>query len=78
MRLGWRPKKERKGSNTVSNAALLVTMASVFIGFCLFGGSFASFMYRKPKGQIWGLFALAVVFITIIPTTVAIFYATSN
>ncbi|AHI04130.1 hypothetical protein [Corynebacterium falsenii] len=60
----------------MSNTALIVTMVSVFIGFLLFGGSFASFMYKKSKQQIWGLFILAVVFLTIIPTTTAIFFAT--
>ena len=33
----------------MSNTALIVTMVSVFIGFLLFGGSFASFMYKKSK-----------------------------
>ncbi|MGO1990939.1 MAG: hypothetical protein ACTH2Y_03820 [Corynebacterium sp.] len=60
----------------MSSIELLVTMASVFIGFLLFGGSFASFMAKKPPRQIWGLFIVAILFITVIPVVVAVFWAT--
>ncbi|MDO4684917.1 MAG: hypothetical protein Q4A92_00060 [Corynebacterium sp.] len=60
----------------MSNTAMWVTIASVFIGFLCFGGSFASFMYKKRPVQIWGLFITAVFFITVIPVTIAVFWAT--
>ncbi len=62
----------------MSNFILLVTMASVFIGFLFFGGAFASFMYKKPNIQIWSLFAIAIVLITVVPVTIAIFWATTG
>lgn len=62
----------------MSNAELLVTMASVLIGFLLFGGSFASFMAKRRPAVIWGLFAAAIVFITVIPVVVAVFWATAG
>ena len=55
---------------------LIITMASVFVGFLCFGGAFASFMYGKPRRLVWGLFAVAVVCITLIPVTIAVFWAT--
>lgn len=62
----------------MSNIALIVTMASVLIGFLFFGGSFASFSYGKSKKVVWTLFAIAIVFITIVPVTVAVFFATAG
>lgn len=53
-------------------------MASVLIGFLLFGGSFASFMAKRRPAVIWGLFAAAIVFITVIPVVVAVFWATAG
>lgn len=55
---------------------MIVTIASVFLGFLCFGGSFASFMYKKRPVQIWGLFISAIIFITVIPVTIAVFWAT--
>lgn len=52
-------------------------MASVFIGFLFFGGAFASFMYKKSNAQIWTLFSIAIVLITIIPVTIAVFWGTT-
>lgn len=60
----------------MSSTELLVTMASVFIGFLLFGGSFYSFMTKRRPAQIWGLFVAAIVFITLVPVVVAVFWAT--
>lgn len=60
----------------MSNTAMIITMASVFLGFLCFGGSFASFMYKKRPAQIWGLFVAAIVLITVIPVTIAVFWAT--
>lgn len=56
---------------------LLVTMASVFLGFLFFGGAFASFMYKKSNRQIWTLFSVAIVLITVIPVIIAVFWATT-
>lgn len=53
-----------------------VTIVSVFIGFFLFTASFASFMYKKPATVTWWLFGIAVFFITVVPVTVAVFWAT--
>ncbi|MEJ4113079.1 hypothetical protein ACGE24_06890 [Corynebacterium kroppenstedtii] len=55
---------------------VIVTIVSVFVGFFLFTASFASFMYKKPAVLTWGLFVVAVFFITVVPVTVAIFWAT--
>ncbi|APT85714.1 hypothetical protein [Corynebacterium aquilae] len=60
----------------MSNTALIVTIVSVFLGFACFTGSFASFMYKKPKTLTWGLMVAAIILITLIPTTIAIFFAT--
>lgn len=60
----------------MSNMSMIVTISSVFLGFLCFGGSFASFMYKKPPVQIWGLFIAAIVLITVIPVTIAVFWAT--
>ncbi|AKK07290.1 hypothetical protein CMUST_15005 [Corynebacterium mustelae] len=51
----------------------ILTMASVFAGFLCFGGSFASFMYKKSPKLIWGLFSVAILLITVIPVVLAVF-----
>ncbi|MCK2200736.1 hypothetical protein [Corynebacterium callunae] len=61
----------------MSNTVLLITMTSVFIGFLFFGGAFASFMYKKSNVQIWTLFSVAIVLITIIPVIIAVFWASN-
>ncbi|WP_096459187.1 hypothetical protein [Corynebacterium suranareeae] len=61
----------------MSTTVLLVTMASVFLGFLFFGGAFASFMYKKSNRQIWTLFSVAIVLITVIPVIIAVFWATT-
>ncbi|AGT06681.1 putative membrane protein [Corynebacterium glutamicum MB001] len=61
----------------MSTTVLLVTMVSVFVGFLCFGGAFASFMYKKSNKQIWTLFSIAIVLITVIPVTIAVFWATT-
>lgn len=60
----------------MSSTVLLVTMASVFLGFLFFGGAFASFMYKKSNRLIWTLFSVAIVLITVIPVIIAVFWAT--
>ena len=52
-------------------------MGSVFMGFLCFGGSFACYMYHKPAKLTWGLFAIAVVLITVIPVALAVFSAST-
>ncbi|AKE42192.1 hypothetical membrane protein [Corynebacterium kutscheri] len=59
------------------SSVLILTMASVFIGFLFFGGAFASFMYKKSAALIWTLFAIAVVLITVIPVFLAVFVAST-
>ncbi|QFQ03402.1 hypothetical protein CUROG_10350 [Corynebacterium urogenitale] len=54
---------------------MILTMASVLLGFMFFGGSFAAFSYHKPKSLVWTLFGIAIVFITIVPVSLAIFVA---
>ncbi|ALC07024.1 putative membrane protein [Corynebacterium deserti GIMN1.010] len=61
----------------MSSTILFITMASVFIGFLFFGGAFASFMYKKSNVQIWTLFTIAIVLITVIPVTIAVFWAST-
>ena len=50
-------------------------MVSVFLGFLLFGASFKSFMARRRPAVTWGLFTVAVVFITFVPVGIAVFWA---
>ncbi|PRQ11061.1 hypothetical protein C1Y63_07990 [Corynebacterium sp. 13CS0277] len=60
----------------MSNTALIITITSVFAGFACFTGSFLSFMYKKPKVLTWGLMVAAIILITLIPTTIGVFWAT--
>lgn len=62
----------------MSNTSLFITMASVLLGFLFFGGSFASFSYGKPKKLVWTLFGIAIFFITVVPVTVGVFFATAG
>ncbi|ANE05113.1 hypothetical protein [Corynebacterium crudilactis] len=61
----------------MSTTVLFVTMVSVFVGFLFFGGAFASFMYKKSNRQIWSLFSISLVLITVIPVIIAVFWATT-
>jgi len=60
----------------VSDSELIITMVRGFVGFLLFGASFKSFMDQRPAKVVWGLFAAAVVCITLIPVVIAVFWAT--
>ncbi|MEZ2122055.1 hypothetical protein QWU43_09820 [Corynebacterium sp. CCM 9204] len=60
----------------MGNTVVFITMTSVFIGFLLFGGSYASFSYRRNPKLTWTLFTIAIFFITVVPTVIAIFWAT--
>ncbi|MBC2682489.1 hypothetical protein [Corynebacterium anserum] len=57
---------------------IVFTMASVLTGFVFFGASFATFMYKKPKSVVWSLFGIAIVFLTVIPVSLAVFVATGG
>lgn len=57
---------------------MVVTMASVFTGFLLFGGAFASYMYRKPRALTIGLFVASLCLITLVPVILAVFYAATT
>lgn len=59
----------------MSDAGLIVTMVSVFIGFVLFGASFKTFSEGGARRLVWGLFTAAVVFITLVPVGIAVFWA---
>ncbi|MBB3115925.1 hypothetical protein [Corynebacterium bovis] len=59
----------------MSTPELVVTMSSVFVGFLLFGAAFATFSYRRSPKVVWSLFAAAIVCMTVVPTTVAVFWA---
>lgn len=55
--------------------ALSVTMASILLGFLCFGGSFYAFSTKAPAKVTWTLLVVAIFFISVIPTTVAVFFA---
>ncbi|MGP6174124.1 hypothetical protein [Corynebacterium sp. A21] len=61
----------------MSDLTMIITMASVFIGFLCTGGAFAAFMYKKSKILVAVLLLIALVLVTIIPVTIAVFFATS-
>ncbi|MBV7294319.1 hypothetical protein KRX51_00060 [Corynebacterium sp. TAE3-ERU12] len=53
---------------------MFVTMGCVLVGFLMFGGSFAAFMYGRSRTLVWGLALGAMVLCTIIPTTIAVLW----
>ncbi|QGU08615.1 hypothetical protein COCCU_13625 [Corynebacterium occultum] len=56
---------------------MIITMASVFIGFLCTGGAFAAFMYKKSKVLITALLIIALLLVTVVPVTIAVTVATS-
>lgn len=54
---------------------MIFTMASVMIGFLFMGAAFACFSYKKPQKLVWSLFVCAIIFLTLIPVSLAIFVA---
>lgn len=54
---------------------MILTMLSVLIGFVFMGAAFASFSYKKPRKIVLTFFLCAIVFLTLIPLSLAIFYA---
>lgn len=57
------------------DTTMYVAMGSILVGFLLFGGAYTSFYYGKSRKLVWTLFALAIVFMTLIPVSLAIFVA---
>lgn len=56
---------------------VLITMASVFVGFLCTGGAFAAFMYKKSKALVVGLLILALLLVTVIPVAIAVIFGTT-
>lgn len=54
---------------------LILTMASVFVGFLFFGAAFYGFMYKWPQHRVWGLVIAAFFLATIVPVIIALFHA---
>ncbi|AZA12481.1 hypothetical protein ACFPVT_02875 [Corynebacterium choanae] len=57
------------------NLTTLLGIVSIGIGFFLFMGSFLCYYYEKPRQVTWTLFGVAIVFLTVIPVTLAVFFA---
>ena len=53
-------------------------MASVGIGFLMFGGAFFGFMSKWPQTRVWALGIGALVMVTIIPVFIALFVAVTG
>lgn len=58
--------------------SLYLGMGSIFIGFIFFGSAFYSFHAKKPNKLVITLFSIAIVFMTIIPVTLAVGWAALN
>lgn len=56
---------------------VLITMASVFVGFLCTGGAYAAFMYKKSKVLIGGLLILALILVTVVPVAIAVVFGTT-
>ncbi|WKD60027.1 hypothetical protein [Corynebacterium caspium] len=57
---------------------MIITMASVFLGFFCIAGAFLAYMKQWRPLWTWLLGAGALVFVMIIPTLIAVFYAAIN
>jgi len=57
---------------------VILTMASVGIGFLMFGGAFFGFMSKWPQTRVWALGIGALVMVTIIPVFIALFVAVTG
>ena len=57
---------------------LILTMASGFVGFLLFGGACYGFMYKWPQRRVWALAIGALVMATIVPVIIALFHAATG
>lgn len=56
---------------------LIITMASVFVGFLCTGGAFAAFMNKKSTAWVVGLLILALILVTVVPVTIAVVFGTT-
>ncbi|RNE48073.1 hypothetical protein [Corynebacterium alimapuense] len=52
-------------------------IASIFIGFLCIAGAFASYMYKKPVALSVVLGIAALIFVTVLPVFLAVFFATA-
>lgn len=66
---------QNRNGELMLSPVMMTTIGSVFLGFFLFTGAFASYSYKKPQALTWTLFALAVLFVTLIPVTLALIIA---
>ena len=57
------------------STTMLITMTSVCLGFVFMLSAYATYQYKKPPAVTWTLFVLAIVTLTIIPVSLAIFVA---
>lgn len=57
------------------DTTMYVAIGSILLGFILFGGAYTSFYYGKSRKLVWTLFATAIVFMTLIPVSLAVFIA---
>ena len=57
---------------------MILTMASVFVGFLLFGAAFWGFMYKWPRSRVWGLVIGAFFMVTLVPIIIALFHAATG
>ena len=60
------------------SVSLYLGRRSILIAFIFFGTAFYSFHAQKPKNVIILLFSIAIVFMTIIPVTLAVGWASIN
>ncbi|MGD7002643.1 hypothetical protein [Corynebacterium halotolerans] len=61
----------------MSDTLMIITMASVFVGFLCVGGAFAGFMYKKSKLLIIALLVIALLLVTAVPVTIAVLFGTT-
>lgn len=52
-----------------------LAMASVAVGFVCIFSAYVAYTYRKPRALWVGLIVAAVLFLTLVPTVLAIFWA---
>lgn len=57
------------------DATMYVAIGSILIGFIFFGSAFATFSYGKSRTLVGVLFSIAIVFMTLIPVSLAVFVA---
>lgn len=58
--------------------ATILGICSIFIAFALFGACFWAVVKKKPVGLAVTLGILAFIFMTILPVSLAVFFAAPN